>query len=55
MKKHLSKKLLLNKVTVVSLESGEMKYAKGGNTHEACTIYTDYFLCTHPAGTCSPE
>lgn len=55
MKQRLSKKLLLNKSTVVSLDSLEMKNMKGGDTYPNCTIYTNYVQCTHPNTTCTPE
>ncbi len=54
MKKQLTKKLLLNKNTVVSLESNEMKDAKGGYLSAAgYTCWTDCAYCTD-AQYCSP-
>ena len=49
MKKNLNKKLLLNKKTVVSLESNEMKDMKGGYISAGGTCMTDCgTYCTYP-------
>ena len=49
MKKNLNKKLLLNKNTVVSLETKEMKDMKGGYISAGGTCLSDCADCTNPA------
>lgn len=48
MKKRLNKKLFLNKSTVVSLESKEMKHANGGKGSFYYTCITACLFCTDP-------
>ena len=48
MKKNLSKKLLLNKVTIVSLDEREMRHMKGGHISAGGTCVTDCDHCTDP-------
>jgi natural product precursor len=49
MKKNLSKKLLLNKNTVVSLDTRELNDMRGGYISWRGTCLSDCDDCTHPA------